>query len=225
MALETFAATTGEMAEKTFETVEGTKEKIGPTEDSYDPDKRIDTESLNDIDTNEEKAYDPDKRIETDNMVESKDTGLTEAQKAEIKESTGWSDEIIDSISSYKEYEVLKNADLQEVEINGKKVLIRNDIDWDQVDEKGRTNSERIKKGLAPLDKNGNSIELHHIGQHKDSPLAELTTSEHDMVPHNTTQKTEVHTSENNWDSQRKDHWKARSDYNSEKTKTTGGNN
>lgn len=33
--------------------------------------------------------------------------------------------------------------------------------------------------GLAPLTPQGRSYELHHIGQHQDSPLAELTKEEH----------------------------------------------
>lgn len=74
--------------------------------------------------------------------------GLTAEEKAKIKEETGWSDEVIDAIGSWEEYEVYKKAGLTEVEINGKKVLIRSDIDWNQKDEKGRTNAERIKQGL-----------------------------------------------------------------------------
>jgi peptidoglycan hydrolase CwlO-like protein len=38
-----------------------------------------------------------------------------------------------------KEYEIYKNAGLKEVEIGGKPALIRDDIDWDQTDEKGKT--------------------------------------------------------------------------------------
>ena len=43
-----------------------------------------------------------------------------------IKEETGWSDEIIDNIANMKQYEVLKNAGLKEVEINGEKYKVRN---------------------------------------------------------------------------------------------------
>ena len=42
-----------------------------------------------------------------------------------------------------------------------------------------RTNLERTQKGEAPILENGERVELHHIGQNPDSPLAELTVSEH----------------------------------------------
>ena len=77
------------------------------------------------------------------------------------------------------EYEIYKKAGLQEAEINGRKCLIRGDIDWEQKDEMGRTNRERVQQGLSPYNKDGKVIELHHIGQHTDSPLAELTQEEH----------------------------------------------
>lgn len=105
--------------------------------------------------------------------------GLTDSEKKKIKEETGWSDEIIDAISSMEEYEIYKKAGLQEAEINGRKCLIRGDIDWEQKDEMGRTNRERVQQGLSPYNKDGKVIELHHIGQHADSPLAELTQEEH----------------------------------------------
>lgn len=152
------------------------------------------------------------------NDDESKE-GLTDEEKLRIKEETGWSDEVINHIGSWEEYEIYKKAGLQEVEIGGKKCLIRGDIDWDQVDEKGRTNTERVKRGLAPLDKNGDAIQLHHIGQHEDSPLAELTFEEHrcngnDTILHDKTKETEIHGAGNTWDSERQTYWKDRADYN-----------
>lgn len=111
--------------------------------------------------------------------TEERQEGLTDEEKAKIKEETGWSDEIIDAISSMEEYEIYKKAGLVEAEINGRKCLIRTDIDWDQKDAMGRTNRERAEQGLPPINKDGKVIELHHIGQHSDSPLAELTTEEH----------------------------------------------
>lgn len=115
----------------------------------------------------------------TDGVGEIKNEGLSAAEKAMIQKETGWSDEIIDAISSMEEYEIYKKAGLQEAEINGRKCLIRGDIDWEQKDEMGRTNRERVQQGLSPYNKDGKVIELHHIGQHADSPLAELTQEEH----------------------------------------------
>ena len=56
---------------------------------------------------------------------------------------------------------------------------MRTDIDWDQKDQFGYINRDRVSEGYAPLDKSGKPIQLHHIGQHADSPLAELTFKEH----------------------------------------------
>ena len=58
--------------------------------------------------------------------------------------------------------------------------LVRNDIDLFKVDEFGRTNLQRMKSGLAPLDSTGKSFELHHIGQKNDGTIAILTSAEHD---------------------------------------------
>ncbi|MFT8310759.1 MAG: HNH/ENDO VII family nuclease [Sporolactobacillus sp.] len=123
--------------------------------------------------------------------------GLTDEQKVKIKEETGWSDEIIDTIGSMEEYEIYNNASLVEDEIGGKKCLIRNDIDWEQNDIMGRTNRGRAEQGLSPINKDGKVIELHHIGQHADSPLAELTLEEHrgkgnDTILHHKTKESEI---------------------------------
>ena len=156
--------------------------------------------------------------------TETKSEGLTEEEKAKIKEETGWSDEIIDNIKNMKQYEVLKNAGLIEVEINGRKCLIKENIDFDYTDEDGISNRERIALRLAPLDsKTGKPIELHHLGQKADSPLVELTKEEHrtgecedgkknQSLWHDNTIETEVHGEGSNWDQERKAHWKARAE-------------
>jgi hypothetical protein len=139
---------------------------------------------------------------------------LTEDDKKTMKEETGWPDEIIDSIASREEYEVYKNAGLEAKEINGKWCLIRTDIDWDQEDEYGRTNKERAEQGLAPLDKTGKPIELHHIGQNPDSPLAELTQEEHrgkgnSGILHDNSQESQI--DREKFNDERSAHWEARS--------------
>jgi hypothetical protein len=141
-------------------------------------------------------------------------TGLTEEQKIDLHAETGWSENVIDSINSPEEAQIYKNAGLQETEVNGKEALVR-DIDPDLADDDGITNKDRMERGLAPIDSNGEKIELHHIGQREDSPLAELTTSEHrqggnDTILHDKTKETEVHGEGNNWDKERQDYWKAR---------------
>ena len=124
---------------------------------------------------------------QTDSDAEEQ-LGLTDEEKARIKEETGWSDAIIDHIDSIDQYEIYKNADLAEREINGRPCLCKK-IDMDYVDPKtGMTNRERISRGLVPIDaKTGERIELHHMGQDPDGPFAELCeNSEHGDGNHKT---------------------------------------
>ena len=145
--------------------------------------------------------------------------GLSDSEKLDIRKESGWPAEVIDNIQSYEEYKIYQEAKLQVAEIGEKNALIRNDIAWDQVDEKGRTNDERIERGLAPIDRNGNAIELHHIGQHADSPLAELTFQEHRCdgnysILHDRSHPTEVHGLGNDWQAQKRGYWNNRASYN-----------
>ncbi|OCG47550.1 hypothetical protein A9G35_03515 [Gilliamella sp. Choc5-1] len=66
------------------------------------------------------------------------------------------------------------------IEFNGNKVYQRNDLfDPNAVDAKGRTNIQRMELGYAPLDKNRQPINLHHMIQRQDGPIAEVTQSFH----------------------------------------------
>lgn len=147
--------------------------------------------------------------------------GLSISEKIEIIERTGWSDDIVDAVRTKEEAEIYIKADLKEIEINGKKALIRGDIDFEQKDVFGQTNRERMNKGLAPLNKDGETIYLHHIGQKPESPLAELTHEEHmeggnDSILHDKSISSKVHTPENEseWTVERKNHWKSRANQN-----------
>jgi hypothetical protein len=136
-------------------------------------------------------------------------SGLTEDEKKKVKEAhPDWPDEIIEAIGSWKEYEIYHKAGLKYAEINGRPCLIRTDIDMDRKDELGRTNKERMEQGLAPLDKNGKPIELHHIGQKADSPLAELRHGEHQEIPHDETKKSEI--DRGAFRKERNEHWEER---------------
>lgn len=152
---------------------------------------------------------------EKEDSPENVEEGLNEAEKEKLKEETGWTDEIVDSTRSVEEAVIYKNADLKEEEINGKKCLIRSDIDMEQKDEFGRTNKERMENGNAPLTGNGETVELHHIGQKQDSPLAELTTQEHrgkgnDTILHDKQKETEIERGE--FAKERKQHWESRAE-------------
>jgi hypothetical protein len=62
----------------------------------------------------------------------------------------------------------------------GVRVYQRNDlIDPGLVDARGRTNLQRMERGLAPIGPDGKSINLHHMTQTADSPIAELTATFH----------------------------------------------
>lgn len=84
-----------------------------------------------------------------------------------------------------------------------------------QKDELGRTNKERMENGQPPITKNGETVELHHIGQKADSPLAELTTQEHrgkgnDTILHDKQKESEIDRTE--FAKERENHWEARAD-------------
>ena len=155
---------------------------------------------------------------------ETKSGGLANIDAVMIKMETGWSNEIIEQLQNTNQYEILKNAGLTEKEINGRKCLIKENIDLNYADEDGITNRDRISRGLAPLDsQTGKPIELHHLGQKEDSPLVELTEEEHrtgeyevgkknQSLWHDNTIETEVHGEGNSSYQERKDHWKARAE-------------
>jgi hypothetical protein len=65
------------------------------------------------------------------------------------------------------------------VKFNEKTVYQSDDFDPGFVDDKGRTNIERMQKGLAPIGYDGESINIHHIYQTDESPVLEITKSEH----------------------------------------------
>ena len=144
-----------------------------------------------------------------------KDTVVSPEVRAEINEKSNYSPEVNSYINSVEELEIYQKAGLEEVQINGRTCLIRSDIDMDQeVDEFGMTNADLIKEGYAPFDKNGHRIELHHIGQKDDAPLAELKFEEHRSsetysILHDTNKESEINRSDFN--NEREAHWKSRS--------------
>lgn len=151
---------------------------------------------------------------------------LQPSEKIRLKTETGWSDKTINSIRSIEESNVYKNAGLVEVDGNLKRV----DIDWnakipqDRIDRirklfgeeaankwSGKTNIDLIKDGKAPYGPDGKQVNLHHIGQKPDSPLAELTDTEHkvnDSILHNKTKVSEIERTV--FRDERKAYWQSR---------------
>lgn len=139
--------------------------------------------------------------------------GLTMNQVAQIQKESKYPLDVIKSLKSMEQYDILKKAGINSRIINGKTALVRK-IDLDFIDEMGRTNLVRMQQGLAPLDSTGIPYELHHIGQEVDSTLAILTREEHRLagnskIWHEFGTGSDVHSAGNNWDVQRKLFWQS----------------
>ncbi|WP_297248294.1 HNH/ENDO VII family nuclease [uncultured Brachyspira sp.] len=172
----------------------------------------------------EAKKLNIDERTSVNEIKNSKETSReirdqfvrSPEETKKIEENSPFSKEINDNIRSKEELDIYKNAPLKEGEVNGKATLERTDIDYKQIDEDiGKTNLELMKDGYAPLDKNGNPIELHHIGQKSDYPLAELTKQEHRGKENNTILhdvKKESEIDRDKFNKERSDYWKARAE-------------
>lgn len=137
------------------------------------------------------------------------------SETREALKEKGYSENTLDAITSEEEAKIYEKANLEPTQINGKDVLVKTDIDFEQCDDFGKTNLERMQAGKAPLDKDGRPIELHHIGQKNDSPLAELTRDEHrgqgnDNILHNKIKESEINREDFN--KEREAHWKARAE-------------
>ena len=104
--------------------------------------------------------------------------GLTMNEAATVQRDAKYPLEIIRRFKSMDEYNIYKEAGLEVKLVNGKNALVR-PIDLTLRDGNGLTNLERMKKGLAALDAEGNPYELHHVAQEPDGILAILTRAEH----------------------------------------------
>ena len=146
-----------------------------------------------------------------------------------LKHLTDWPDEIIDCIASMEEAEIYMKAGLKAARIGGRWALIRTDIDWADFSVKRNTwlknkladydswvdfnNADLIGEGYPPRDINGDPYELHHIGQHQDSPFAELTWHEHmgdgnNTILHQAGKESEIDRQQ--FGHEKTAHWKAR---------------
>lgn len=165
------------------------------------------------VEANKERDGLLNNQIEESDKVKEARQGLTDEQKEQLRESKGWSDEILDNIGSWEEAQIYIDAGLEESEVNGKNCLIRDDIDLNQVDEDDITNKQRMERGRPPITKDGQEIELHHIGQKQNSPLAELTVKQHrgpgnDSILHDKSKESEIN--RNEFGKERQGHWKDR---------------
>lgn len=107
-------------------------------------------------------------------------SGLNMNQAAFIQKKTKWPLKAIKSLHSIEESEVYLRAGLTPIHMADDSWVFAKQIDWDLIDELGRSNRVRVMEyNLSPIDNNGLSYEVHHIGQKADGPLAMLTHAEH----------------------------------------------
>ena len=136
-------------------------------------------------------------------------SGLTMNEVAMIQQESGYPLELIREFHSMKEYAVFKRAGLIPYPVNGRTMLIRTDIDINQLDEFGVSNLERMLNGKAPYAPNGRIIELHHIGQKQAGTLAMLTDKEHDNPVLHWFTNTSSEIDRPGFDKERREIWKA----------------
>ena len=114
----------------------------------------------------------------------AKDGGLALKDMAEICRNTKLPLEVVKYMRNAEEATLYaEKLGLVFEEVGGRAALVREiDLTYKaETNGKMMTNLERMKDGKAALDPiTGKSLELHHIGQKVDSPLAILTEGEHD---------------------------------------------
>ena len=154
---------------------------------------------------------------------------MTLVETLKIKAQTHWPDEIINAIASMEEAEIYMRAGLKAARVGNRWALIRSDINWSDYSVRRNTwlknkladyskwvdynNADLIGEGFPPRDMNGDPYELHHIGQHQDSPFAELTWAEHmgdgnNTILHQAGKESEI--DRQMFDREKSDYWKAR---------------
>jgi len=154
----------------------------------------------------------PENISPSDNAEPPEKPRLTDYQKSHLKKETGWPDIVLDSICSLEEAKIYQDAGLRCALVDGKIALIRSDIDFNSLE-----NVERLsrKPPHSPINTSGEVVELHHIGQNPDSPLAELTFEEHQrggnkVILHNTSSDYKTKIDTNKFAAEKRNHWQNR---------------
>lgn len=126
---------------------------------------------------------------------EIKKVGLSPSDRAEITSETNWSYSIVRYLRTREEAEWYIRCGLQEGVVNGRPALLQPKLDLDGkvlYHNEYITNRELMSNGKSPCGEDGERYELHHVGQHSDSPFAELLTSEHRLAGNYDTLHTSV---------------------------------
>ncbi|PZL84809.1 adhesin, partial [Pantoea sp. ARC270] len=137
-------------------------------------------------------------------------------KKGDVAEASKLINKASDNVTSVNYFgQDRKYWSAEPVNINGNKVYQRNDLfDPNAVDSRGRSNIQRMEKGLAPLDANGQSVNLHHMLQKQDGPIAEVTQSFHKdnhSIIHINDNSIPSGIDRNEFNKWRSDYWKQRS--------------
>ncbi|HEM6136609.1 TPA: hypothetical protein U2C13_000144 [Streptococcus suis] len=133
-----------------------------------------------------EKPIDSDKRLEV--ASDSKSTysydGLSKFQEI-LAQVHGFPKELAKDIYNHQELKHYVDIGMRAVQFGQKEngdprfCLVPKDLSFDTVvDSQGRTNAERLQSGLLPI-KDGQPLEVHHIGQKNGGHYALLTKEEH----------------------------------------------
>ena len=101
------------------------------------------------------------------------------------------------------------------VDVFGKTVTMDNStFDPNFVDKQGRTNVQRMEQGLAPIGRDGKSVNIHHIDQTNSGPVMEITATEHQQNYsnlHTNIGQEPLQIDRNAFSSWRKEYWQWRS--------------
>lgn len=123
------------------------------------------------------------------------EAGLTMSEAAKVQLESGFSLKTIRNMRNMDEYEVYKSAGLKECIVKtpeGIRRVLARDLDMKITDKDGRTNLQRMEKGLNPIDENGVTYDYHHVGQKNDGTLALLSKHEHRMSGLHSKQMSEI---------------------------------
>lgn len=119
-------------------------------------------------------------------LVDSIEKEKSVSQRNMIEHYSPFSNEINQSITDYEELFFYCSLELSEATVTRRSLIRKIDPDL-FVTSEGKTNMELMKGGHSPYayDAEDGIVELHHIGQNKEGPFAELTHSEHMMHGNN----------------------------------------
>lgn len=211
-----------ESSASSLESSGGTAENVAETPEDFD-DCAVEGSSDADLESGMEtsEGVEESPKESSENPEDYDDCAVTEETPLEAEEAKEGEeapeykslDEALENASE-EERAIYNDANVERSEVEGRECLVRTDVDYERQDETGETNLQKMERGNAPhID--DKPVELHHIGQSMDAPLAELTEQEHrgvgnDAILHDKTKPSEIDRSA--FLREKKAHWKARAE-------------